>query len=139
LSKKDKEKMIDEFKKTTKKAALFGVVSGSFSEGVDLIDNFLEIVVIVGLPLAPLDILIKSQINYFEKKYNKGEEYGYISPSMTKVVQALGRCIRSEKDRGVIVLIDDRFVSPKYSKHLPSHLNLKQSFALKEEIRNFFN
>jgi len=135
MSKENKEKFIDHFKKSSyNKVVLFGVLGGSFSEGLDLPNEFLEVVVVIGLPLAPIDIVIKSNIQYFENKFKNGEDYGYLNPAMTKMIQAAGRCIRSEKDKGVIILMDNRYLYPKYKKFIPNHFNLKTSLNLKNEL-----
>jgi DNA excision repair protein ERCC-2 len=139
MSKENKEKFIDHFKKSSyNKVVLFGVLGGSFSEGLDLPNEFLEVVVVIGLPLAPIDIVIKSNIQYFENKFKNGEDYGYLNPAMTKMIQAAGRCIRSEKDKGVIILMDNRYLYPKYKKFIPNHFNLKTSLNLKNELNEFF-
>ena len=57
---------------------------------------------------------------YFEEKYEAGKQYAYIYPGMNRVLQAAGRVIRTESDRGVIVLIDDRFADPIYKKSIPA-------------------
>lgn len=56
---------------------------------------------------------------YYEKNYAQGFDYAYTYPAMAKAVQAAGRVIRSEKDRGIIVLMDGRFVQPSYEKSMP--------------------
>ena len=139
LPKKDKEFFLNEFKKSTfRNVVLFAVSSGNFSEGIDLKENFLEMVCVIGVPFAPPDIYIKNLIKYFDLLYGKGVEYGYMNPAMTKIIQASGRCIRSERDKGVIVLMDNRFLSQEYVKCFPSFWNLKQSFDLENEIKDFF-
>ena len=63
----------------------------------------------------------KAWHDYFvEEKYEAGKQYAYIYPGMNRVLQAAGRVIRREDDRGVIVLIDDRFDDPIYKKSIPS-------------------
>ena len=57
---------------------------------------------------------------YYEEKFESGKQYAYVYPGFNKVLQAAGRVIRREGDRGVIVLIDDRFSDPVYKKGIPS-------------------
>jgi DNA excision repair protein ERCC-2 len=57
--------------------------------------------------------------DYYEKRYGKGFHYAYIYPAMSKVVQAAGRVIRTENDRGLIVLMDKRFILPDYYQAMP--------------------
>jgi len=56
---------------------------------------------------------------YYDKRYGSGFDYAYVYPAMSKVVQAAGRVIRSAEDKGVIVLMDRRFLEPTYSAAMP--------------------
>lgn len=97
----------------------FAVMGGIFSEGIDLVGDRLTGVVVVGvgLPqLGPERNLIK---DYMERTGKNGYDYAYVYPGMNKVQQAGGRLIRSETDRGVLVLIDDRYLQPRYQRLLP--------------------
>ncbi|MEW9699387.1 ATP-dependent DNA helicase [Paenibacillus sp. SI8] len=97
----------------------FAVLGGIFSEGIDLVGDRLTGVAIVGvgLPqLGPERNIIKS---YMDRIGKNGYEYAYVFPGMNKVQQAGGRLIRSETDRGVLLLIDDRYLQPLYQRLLP--------------------
>ncbi len=100
-------------------AVLLAVAGGSLSEGVDYPGHDLLGVIIVGIPLAEMNMETKAVIRYFEEKMGKGWTYGYIYPAITKAVQAAGRVIRSETDRGVIVLLDERYAWKNYFRILP--------------------
>ena len=63
-------------------------------------------VVIVGLPLQKPDLETEALISYYNEKFNRGWDYGYLFPAFNKCLQSAGRCIRSEKDRGVIIFLD---------------------------------
>ena len=139
ISKKQKEDFIEEFKHQKYGVCLFAVVSGNFSEGLDLPNKSLEIVCIVGLPLTPPDLITNLTIDYFQNKFGKGQEYGYIIPAMSKIIQAAGRCIRTNEDRGVIILMDDRYMQTIYRKNFGVNFEFKQSFDLKNEIGGFLN
>ena len=56
---------------------------------------------------------------YYEEHYSARFDYAYTFPAMAKAVQTAGRVIRSETDKGLIVLMDDRFIQPSYSKSMP--------------------
>ena len=56
---------------------------------------------------------------YYQENYDAGFDYAYTFPAMAKAVQAAGRVIRTETDKGIIVLMDDRFTQPAYSKSMP--------------------
>ena len=100
-------------------AVLLAVAGGSLAEGVDYPGSDLLGVVIVGIPLAEMNMETKAVIDYFEEKMGKGWTYGYIYPAITKAVQAAGRVIRSENDRGTIVLLDERYAWKNYFRILP--------------------
>jgi Rad3-related DNA helicase len=97
----------------------FAVLGGIFSEGIDLQGDRLNGVIVVGVGLPQLNPerdLIKHYMNAIGKN---GYDYAYVYPGMNKVLQAGGRLIRSETDRGTIVLVDDRFLQAKYQRLLP--------------------
>jgi len=138
LNKTDKEKLLEEFKKYKKKGAmLLGVTSGSFGEGIDLPGDLLKCVVVVGLPLSKPDLETKELIKYYNQKFEKGIEYGYIMPAITKAMQNAGRCIRSETDKGVIVFMDKRYTWPIYNKYFPKDWNIKVSRDYVKDIKDF--
>lgn len=120
---------------------LIGVQGGSLSEGVDYENNSLKCVVIVGVPLEEKNIETDARINFFNKKFKKGWEYGYIGPAMTKCIQSAGRAIRSEKDVGLIVFMDERFTWDIYNKYLPRDMDiiLGNTYDREYEIKKFWN
>jgi DNA excision repair protein ERCC-2 len=98
---------------------LLAVLGGVFAEGVDYPGEMLSAVVVVSpaLPqVGPEREMLKS---YFAERYERGFEYAYLIPGMTRVVQAAGRLIRSERDRGVIALVCKRFLRQPYVSLLP--------------------
>lgn len=120
-------------------AVLLGVISGSFGEGIDLPGDFLKCVVIVGLPLSQPDLETKSLIDYYDKKFKKGWDYGYVAPAFNKTLQGAGRCIRSETDKGVIVFLDERYSFDNYFKYFPRDWNMKITSMIEDRIKGFFN
>ncbi len=96
----------------------FAVLGGMFSESIDLAGDKLIGTIIVGTGLAGLNIETNIIADYFAKTKEAGFEYAYLYPAMNKVLQAIGRVIRSEEDRGVCILIDDRYATPQYSRLL---------------------
>lgn len=141
MTKKERDMIKNEMEKHSKQygAVLFGVLGGSFSEGIDLPGELLNGVVIVGLPLERPDLSVKTLIDYYEQRFRKGMNYGYIYPAMIKVMQASGRCIRSEHDRGVIVFADERFTWSNYRKIFPSSWSFVATEKPEAEIRMFFS
>jgi len=140
LSKEEKEKILEEFKQHKDEGAvLLAVSTGNFGEGIDLPGDFLKGVIIVGLPLEKPDLETKELIDYYEEKYGKGFDYGYIFPAITKCLQNAGRCIRTETDRGVIVFLDERFAWENYLRCLPVDMGFKITKLYEGRIEKFFN
>lgn len=120
MSKRQKNQLYNQLREACGRL-LMGVQAGSLSEGMDYEDNMLKAVIIVGLPLSPPTLDVKNLKKYYADKFGreKGMLYGYIYPAISKVLQAAGRCIRSETDIGAIILMDSRFSVPNYMKCLP--------------------
>ncbi len=97
----------------------FCVMGGIYSEGVDLAGDRLIGAVIVGIGLPSLSYEREAIAAYYQEKYEEGKEFAYVYPGINRVLQAAGRVIRREDDRGAIVLIDDRFADPIYKKLIP--------------------
>ncbi|MDQ0061867.1 ATP-dependent DNA helicase [Paenibacillus harenae] len=97
----------------------FAVMGGVFSEGVDLEGDRLVGVVVVGVGLPQLGLERNMIRDYFNEQGKSGYDYAYVFPGMNKVLQAGGRLIRSETDRGTLMLIDDRYLQPHYNRLLP--------------------
>lgn len=97
----------------------FCVMGGIFSEGIDLTRDKLIGAVIVGTGLPQVcndrEILKK----YFEKRGMAGFDFSYLYPGMNKVLQSAGRVIRTEEDKGVILLLDERFMERQYQEVFP--------------------
>jgi len=117
---------------------LLGVQAGSMSEGVDYANNILSAVIVVGLPLEIPNLETKSLIEYYDFKYERGWDYGYIYPAMNRALQAAGRCIRSETDKGAIVLMDERFKWHNYAKCFPADFEFTVSEIPEKYIKRFF-
>lgn len=117
LGKEEKERLFRKFVEVDyQRKVLLGTSSGSFGEGVDFPGKQLTCVIVVGLPLIKPTLEINQQIGYYNKKFGKGWDYGYFYPSFNKTFQNVGRCIRSETDKGVMIYLDERFAEPRYLK-----------------------
>ncbi|MDE5977448.1 MAG: PD-(D/E)XK nuclease family protein [Turicibacter sp.] len=97
----------------------FAVLGGIFSEGIDLIGDRLIGSLIVGVGLPQINPLTEQRRLYFEQAFHKGYLYAYLYPGFNKVMQAVGRVIRTEEDCGVVVLIDERYIEPIYLSLFP--------------------
>lgn len=114
------EELLTELKSGGKPAIVFGVQGGVFSEGVDYPGDMLIGAFVVGPPLPVFSLEREEMRSFYEETFSAGFDYAYTYPAMAKAVQAAGRVIRSERDRGLIVLMDDRFLQPSYVKSMPN-------------------
>lgn len=119
---------------------LMAVVGGSFSEGVDFRDNIIQGVIIVGFPLNPPSLVSSYMERYLGQKYGQSNAHRMVTmyPAVSKVLQAAGRAIRSERDRAVIVLLDDRYLMQSLQAYFPSDFKIEASLDLEKEIGEFF-
>jgi len=115
------------------------VMGGIFGEGIDLVGERLigAVVVGAGVPQVCLERdLIK---DYFDRQHTNGFAYAYQYPGFNRVLQATGRVIRTEADRGIIVLIDERFTHARYRQLFPTHWRGFQVVRNTGEIRERLN
>lgn len=139
MRREEKNELLEKFKSYKEHGAvLLGVAAGSFGEGIDL-PGVLKCVVVVGVPLNKPDLETQKLIEYYNKKFGKGWEYGYLLPAMTKCLQNAGRCIRSESDRGVLIFLDRRYAEPGYLKCFPKSWELEVCPEFSSRIMEFFN
>lgn len=139
-TKKQRGNLLERFKGYKDQGAvLLAVAGGSFSEGIDLPGDLLKCVIVVGLPLARPDLETQELINYYDKRFGKGWDYGYVYPAIIKILQSAGRCIRSETDRGVVVFVDERYVWQNYKKCFPSDMQIQIEKNPVPLIQQFFS
>ncbi|MEE2775675.1 MAG: helicase C-terminal domain-containing protein [Acidobacteriota bacterium] len=103
------------------RTVLLSVAGGVFAEGVDYPGDTLEAVAVVGPCLPAVTLEQKLLQQHYDERFERGFEYAFVVPGMTRVIQAAGRLIRSAEDRGVIALLDRRFTQRPYADHLPGH------------------
>lgn len=120
----------------------FAVLGGVFSEGVDLAGDRLIGVAVVGPGLPQVGPRQEQLRAHFEETRGSGFDYAYRFPGMNKVLQAAGRVIRTPQDKGVVLLIDDRFAAPDTRRLMPphwDHLRIVQSTEqLEQELHDFW-
>jgi DNA excision repair protein ERCC-2 len=114
------EKVLEHLREGSAPTILFAVQGGTFSEGVDYPGEMSIGAFVIGPPLPNFDLEREQMREYYQRQYGAGFDYAYAIPAMSKAVQAAGRVIRSETDRGLIVLMDNRFVQPGYSRSMPA-------------------
>ncbi|WNQ13863.1 ATP-dependent DNA helicase [Paenibacillus aurantius] len=121
MSEEERERFLEAFRSTPERPLIgFAVMGGIFSEGIDLQGDRLTTVMIIGVGLPQLSFERDVIKRHFAKMGKNGYDYAYVYPGMNKVLQAGGRLIRSETDKGTLVLVDDRFLQPHYRSMMPA-------------------
>jgi DNA excision repair protein ERCC-2 len=119
MKNEDVELTLEALRSLDRPRILFAVQGGVFSEGIDYLGDMAIGAFVVGPPLPNFDFERERMKDYYQENYQAGFDYAYTFPAMAKAVQAAGRVIRSEEDRGLIVLMDDRFLEKNYGQSLP--------------------
>ncbi|MBC8019452.1 MAG: ATP-dependent DNA helicase [Verrucomicrobia bacterium] len=114
------EAIVESLRSRSVPTIVFAVQGGSFSEGMDYAGETVIGAFVVGPPLPTFDLEREQMREYYQQKYSAGFDYAYTIPAMAKAVQAAGRVIRSETDKGLIILMDRRFLEPSYSQSMPA-------------------
>ena len=113
----------------------FGVLGGMFGEGVDLVGQRLIGAAIVGVGLPQVGPRQEMLRRYFDETRGDGFDYAYRFPGFNKVLQAAGRVIRTSEDKGVVLLIDDRFAAAGYRQLFPEHWRHCRYLYAPEELK----
>jgi DNA excision repair protein ERCC-2 len=119
----------------------FVVLGGIFGEGIDLVGERLIGAVIVGVGLPQLCVERDLIRDFFQTRAGAGFDYAYTFPGMNRVLQAMGRVIRSESDRGVVLLIDARYAEGRYRRLFPGHwqpVRVASLAAIGDALRRFW-
>lgn len=124
MTEADKEAFLARFEENTPETVLgLAVLGGSFSEGIDLAGGRLEGVAVVGFGTPTVSMENTLIQRYYDDAGKDGYTYAFVYPAINKVVQAVGRLIRTETDKGVILFLDDRYAGPRYSRLFPAGWN----------------
>jgi DNA excision repair protein ERCC-2 len=99
---------------------ILAVQGGSLAEGIDFKGRGVHNVFIVGPALPTANFERQLMQDYFEKTHKKGRSYTYTYPAMTRSIQAAGRIVRDASEKGVIVLMDPRFLEADYQETMPA-------------------
>ncbi|MGN0369749.1 MAG: ATP-dependent DNA helicase [Butyrivibrio sp.] len=144
MTEEDKEMFLERFSRHESESTLLGfcVLGGVFSEGIDLKNDSLIGVIIVGTGLPSINTASQLLRMYYDDKEQCGYEYAYVYPGMNKVLQAAGRVIRTDEDKGIIALLDDRFLTRQYLELFPaewSNYKVITNQNVGEEVLDFWN
>ena len=143
MREQEREEFLDAFR-TERKNTLVGfcVMGGIFSEGIDLKNEALIGAVIVGTGLPQISNEREILKNYYDKRYGEGFDYAFRYPGMNKVLQSAGRVIRTLEDKGVIVLLDERFLQREYIRMFPREWENYETVTVEnvqEKVKNFWS
>ncbi|HGY56876.1 MAG TPA: ATP-dependent DNA helicase [Caldithrix abyssi] len=144
MKEEDREQVLLELKRGNEPVLLLAVMGGIFSEGIDYSGDMAIGVIVVSPALPKISYERELLREYYDEKQDQGMEYAYIYPGMNKVIQAVGRLIRSATDKGVVLLIGERFARDEYNLLLPDYWlhgsgDVEITNEYKEAIRSFWN
>jgi DNA excision repair protein ERCC-2 len=120
------------FKGSENGAVLFAVMGGRISEGIDFPDRELEAAIVAGIPYPKPTAKQRALLHYYEVKFGRGWEYTVKAPVTRKLLQAIGRLIRTESDIGVAVILDRR------AAQFSDRLEVTRSELAVNDVLNFF-
>ena len=142
MNEKQREDFLSKFEDKEKNILAFCVMGGIFSEGIDLRGDSLIGTIITGVGLPQVCFEREIIKDYYNNFNGQGYDYSYTYPGMNKVLQSVGRVIRTETDRGIAVLIDDRFFTNKYKMMMPrewENMNfVRDKKELKKKVEEFW-
>lgn len=142
MNEEEKEEFLSAFETIRQEASLVGfcVMGGVFSEGIDLKEESLIGAIVVGTGLPQVGVERKILMDWFSRE-GRGFEYAYVYPGLNKVLQSAGRVIRTEKDKGIILLLDNRFLAGGYDGLMPAewtNMEIVNVNTVEEHLLNFW-
>ena len=139
----EREAFLEEFEHEREGTLVaFCVMGGIFGEGIDLKNDRLIGAVIVGTGIPQVSDEREILKNYYDERGLSGFDYAFRYPGMNKVLQAAGRVIRTSEDRGVILLLDERFLQREYGALFPREWEKRSVCGLpqlREEVSRFWS
>jgi len=143
MSEPERDQFLNRFGRENSQSLVgFAVMGGIFGEGIDLVGERLSGAVVVGVGLPGISLERELIRNYFADTHNAGFEYAYQYPGINRVLQAAGRVIRTETDRGVVLLIDQRYATYRYRSLFPAEwdpVRLQNQDQFTEDLQKFWN
>lgn len=143
MTNKDKDEFLANFKENPQESRIgVCVISGSFAESIDLTGDRLIGVVVVGVGLPQVNFENNLVKDFYIQKEMNGYEFAYMNPGINKVLQALGRVIRTQKDKGSALIIDSRYAQSHYFSVLKdrykNYTKIKDSNGLIKALNSFY-
>ena len=137
----ERQNFLEQFKLGQATVA-FSILGGIYGEGIDYRGDQLIGSIIVGTGLSSINLVQSLIEKDYQSRGLNGFDYASRYPGFTRVLQTAGRVIRTESDRGVVVLIDSRYRQPFYQKLFPDHWQAEicdNKANLLERVNNFWN
>ena len=143
MTNKDKDEFLANFKENPQESRIgVCVISGSFAESIDLTGDRLIGVVIVGVGLPQVNFENNLVKDFYIQKEINGYEFAYMNPGINKVLQALGRVIRTQNDKGSALIIDSRYAQSHYfsilKERYKNYTKIKDSNGLIKALNSFY-
>ena len=143
MSESERDTFLQHFNRENPKSIVgFAVLGGIFGEGIDLVGERLSGAVVVGVGLPGISLERELIREYFNATLQAGFEFAYQYPGINRVLQAAGRVIRSENDRGAILLIDRRYATYRYRALLLEQwetINVRNHQQFAEKLQKFWH
>jgi DNA excision repair protein ERCC-2 len=143
MSESERHDFLNRYRHTSSNSLVgFAVMGGVFGEGIDLVGDRLSGAVVVGVGLPGISLEKELIKDYFTHSHNAGFEYAYQYPGIIRVLQAAGRVIRTENDRGVVLLIDQRYATHRYRSLFPFEwqpIKVQDQEQFAEKLQKFWS
>ena len=144
MTEADREDFLTRFSSSNQETLVgLAVMGGIFAEGIDLVGERLVGAVVVGVGVPQVSLENDLIRDYFNRQDVSGFAYAYQYPGFNRVLQATGRVIRTETDRGIIVLIDERFTHARYRRLFPAHWQgyevIRNTDELRQNLEHFWS
>ncbi|MEH2948636.1 ATP-dependent DNA helicase [Sporofaciens sp. JLR.KK001] len=143
MSEEAREIFLENFEEAKEHSLIgFCVMGGIFSEGIDLAEDKLIGAMVVGTGLPQVCTERELLKAYFDSQGLQGFDYAYLYPGMNKVLQSAGRVIRTDVDRGVVLLLDERFLDVRYRETFPREwkaYELCTARNVSQKVQEFWN
>lgn len=143
MSEEAREIFLENFEEAKEHSLIgFCVLGGIFSEGIDLAEDKLIGAMVVGTGLPQVCTERELLKTYFDSQGLRGFDYAYLYPGMNKVLQSAGRVIRTDEDRGVVLLLDERFLDVRYRETFPREwkaYELCTARNVSQKVQEFWN
>jgi DNA excision repair protein ERCC-2 len=138
MAEQEREEFLQQFSSHGEQTLVgFAVLGGIFGEGIDLTGDRLSGAIVVGVGLPQIGLERNIIRKHFDENKGKGFEYAYMYPGMNKVLQAVGRVIRTETDRGMVLLIDERFSYSSYEDLFPEEWHPVTTVRDEKDVKRY--